>query len=236
MNLSNKFIVFLLGLAVGLLIGAGFFIFKIDDYISKLELFKSAPDTIITIADNKGDDKPKNIQHTNQVTVKQDRKKDDSLTRMANDSTSGRLPVNLPDSIGTDSGKTGLVNNENIIVKKDELLSAKTIDVTTLIAGENKNPKDSLLQKESGVRDDSKNQLTAYQVEFWQSPINYKGYKMLKNKIVLFGITQADNLKLYRIEDALYMKQQQNVYRLAFTGDFRQFENVKDQSVLAKIK
>jgi hypothetical protein len=52
MNFSNKIIVFLLGLSLGLLVGAGFFIFKIDDYISKMELFKSAPDTTIILTQN----------------------------------------------------------------------------------------------------------------------------------------------------------------------------------------
>ena len=53
MNFSNRMIVFLLGLSVGLLIGAGFFIFKIDDYLSKMEFFKSTPDTVKVITESK---------------------------------------------------------------------------------------------------------------------------------------------------------------------------------------
>jgi hypothetical protein len=236
MNFSNKFIIFLLGLSLGLLVGAGFFIFKIDDYISKLELFKSSPDTVVTVNEDKNaNDKLKDQKNTNWTQVKKTEVKDS--TPLTKNDTTNISEVNTNDSTRVDSNLTAYNGNqEEIVVRKDELVTARSIDVNNVSGTDVKNPKDSLLQKESGIKDVSKDPVTAYQVEFWQSPINYKGYKMLKNKIVLFGIAQSENLKLYKIEDALYMKQQQNVYRLAFTSDFRQFESVKDQSVLAKIK
>jgi hypothetical protein len=235
MNFSNRLTIFLLGLSVGLLVGAGFFIFKIDDYLSKMSLFKSGPDTIVAVTQNKTEDKKdqasaKKWEQTKKTVGK------DSLTVSKNDSVKV-ISSNLKDSLVADSSLT--VYNphpDDIVVKKDEMVSAKVIDVTNVTPPDPKNPKDSILQKESGIRDDTKNSVNAYQVEFWQSPINYKGYKMLKNKIVLFGIAQNENLKLFKIEDGIYMKQQQNVYRLAFTSDFKQFENVKDQTVLAKLK
>jgi|ERR1051326_1273635 hypothetical protein len=235
MHLSNKFMIFFLGLSIGLLIGAGFFIFKIDDYISKMSFFKSAPDTVVKVEhDKEGQKQSANQNKTwaqnkrNSVAKDSAGNKNDSLKVLTQNLRSDSLQ---PDSSVIHSTTT----TDDIVVKKDELVAATTIDVTNVGGAESKNPKDSLLQKESGIRDD-KNPVTAYQVEFWRSPINYKGYKMLKNKIVLFGIAQGENLKLYKIEDALYMKQQQNVYRLSFTDDFRQFESVKDQSVLARIK
>jgi hypothetical protein len=234
MNFSNKFIIFLLGLSVGLLIGAGFFIFKIDEYISKLELFKSSPDTIVTVTEQKNAaDEKKNEQNRTWTQVKKVEPKD---TLRTNGTDTTHLTAEVKDTAGADSSVIAYTGTqEDIVVKKDEMLSARSIDVTN-ITGEVKSSPDSLLQKESGIRDESKDPVMAYQVEFWQSPINYKGYKMLKNKIVLFGISTSENLKLYKIEDALYLKQQQNVYRLALTSDFRQFESVKDQTVLARIR
>lgn len=234
MHFSNKVIIFLLGLSLGLLVGAGFFIFKIDQYISRLELFKSTPDTVVTIAKDGDKDKQKSTANKTWQQAKKTQAKDS--VSFKNDSAKMVMSADHPDSLKRDSLLVNYTSSQDdIVVKKDELVAATTIDVTT-IGAENKISKDSLLQKESGIRDDSKNTASVYQVEFWQSPINYKGYKMMKNKIVLFGIGQNENLKLYRIEDALYMKQQQNVYRLAVTDDFRQFESVKDQSVLVRIK
>ena len=47
MSASNKSLLFLLGLVLGLLAGAGFFIFKMDDILKKVNLFSSSKDTII---------------------------------------------------------------------------------------------------------------------------------------------------------------------------------------------
>ena len=232
MNLSNRTLVFLLGLTVGLLIGAGFFIFKIDDYISKIEFFKSSPDTVKVITESKNNS-PKNQKNNfSKSNGKSNLQKNtsDSLKTKSDSLAFKRDSLN-----GDTVIKFLSTNGDEIVVKKDELLSVKNIDVVNF-SPVTKNAKDSILQKESGIKDDSKNSVSAFKVEFWQSPVNYKGYKMSKNKIVLFGIAQDEALKIYKLDDLFYMKQQQNIYRLDFTNDFRQFESVKDQSVLAKIK
>lgn len=227
MNFSNRIIIFLLGLSTGLLIGAGFFIFKIDDYIGKLELFKSSPDTVKVITESKENKKK-------DVVFKQFQKNPQKNAADSSRTTPDSLVVNVRDSLYNDSVLSFSQNNpDDIVVKKDELLSVKNIDVVNYSI-ENKNPKDSVLEKESGIKTD--NLLSAFKVEFWQSPINYKGYKMSKNKLVLFGISQDEQLKIYKVDDAFYMKHLQNVYRLDFTNDFRQFESVKDQSLLVKLK
>jgi len=229
MGFSNRIIVFLLGLSVGLLIGAGFFIFKIDDYLSKIEFFKSSPDTVRVITQTKSEESKKG-QYPLRVSGKNPVKVSADTARTAADSSLAGLPV---DSLASDTTVVFTGSPDEIVVKKDELLSVRNIDVVSY-AAESKSPKDSILQKESGIKDDKT--FAAFKVEFWQSPINYKGYKMSKNKIVLFGIGQDETLKIYRVDDAFYMKHQQNVYRLDFTNDFRQFESVKDQTLLARLK
>ena len=232
MNFSNRILVFALGLTVGLLIGAGFFIFKIDDYLSKIEFFKGSPDTVMVVTESKD----KNLQNTKNNYTKSFQKnnlqsKSADTTKTSSDSISF-----LKDSLNKDTVITFVpTNSDEIVVKKDELLLVKSIDVLNF-SQENKTEKDSILQKESGIKNDSKNSVAAFKVEFWQSPVNYKGYKMSKNKIVLFGIAQNEQVKIYKVEDSFYMKQLENIYRLDFTNDFRQFESVKDQAVLAKIK
>ena len=47
MSASNKSLLFILGLVLGLLVGAGFFIFKMDGILKKVNLFSSSKDTII---------------------------------------------------------------------------------------------------------------------------------------------------------------------------------------------
>ena len=87
----------------------------------------------------------------------------------------------------------------------------------------------------SGIKNTKKSSSTI-RVEFWQSPINYKGYKMTKNKVVLFGINAGDVIKLFLLEDNIFIKHNQNYYKLYFTDDFKQFEKVTDLSIIAKLK
>jgi hypothetical protein len=94
---------------------------------------------------------------------------------------------------------------------------------------------DSLLEKVSGIKNNKKT-TTSFTVEFWQSPINYKGYKMTKNKVVLFGMNPDDNISFFHMEDEIYMKNNQNYFRLNFTDDFKQFEKITDASIIAKLK
>src|ERR1051325_3415496 len=142
MHLSNKFMIFFLGLTVGLLIGAGFFIFKIDDYISKMSFFKSAPDTVVKVEhDKEGQKQDANQnkswpQNKKNVVVKDSSgSKNDSLKVLSQNLKGDSLQ---PDSSAIHSTSS----TDDIVVKKDEMIAATTIDVTNMNGTENKNPKD----------------------------------------------------------------------------------------------
>ncbi len=196
-----------------------------------MELFKGSSDTIYSISETKPTEIIKYVS-SNKTDTKQNA---DSI-KSATDSTSINGKNYFSDSIIFDSTSTAtIVNTDDIVVMKDELLAVKIIEVANPNS-EIKNTKDSLLQKESGVRDDSKKLLGSYSVEFWQSPINYKGYKLINNKIVLFGIAKEETPQVFKLDDVIYLKLKQVVYRLDKTNNFKQFEIVKDQNLLAKIK
>ena len=252
-NYKDKIQFFIFGLMLGLLVGMGFFILKLDDYFSELNFYKrinqSQQDTLIN-------------QHLNKVVVAENSykkkyklpqplKQSDSLLLSQSDSSfgsdfekelrrSGNRSVEKlsADSLRNDTIEKNhlLENPENIIVMKDEFLSAKMIDLNS-INGEQGgvvNSKDSLLEQVSGVKDYAlKN---AYRMEFWKSPINYKGYKMIKNKIVLYGIDPLDVIKLYKVENEMFLKCRQTIYQLQYANDFSPFERVMDEGILAKLK
>ena len=75
-----------------------------------------------------------------------------------------------------------------------------------------------------------------YQVEFWVSPINYRGYKMSKNKLILFGIDEPEAVKLYRVKDALYMSYLKDYYRLNASFDFMSYQKLKEADIPLAIK
>ncbi len=243
MSASNRSLLFLLGLVLGLLAGAGFFIFKMDDILQKVNLFSTAKkDTIIIQqqAMNTTEAKKNKMDIKKYFGNKDTSQKMTSaelLAKKYSREVSAKRVMAEADSLLRDTSTNTVENSsENFIVRKDELLSAKNIEVANFQQNESVNPSDSLLEKISGIKGGKKNIIASFKVEFWQSPINYRGYKMTKNKIVLFGINSNETIKLFHADDAIFLKENQVFFKLYFTDDFKQFERVTDASVIAKLK
>lgn len=134
--------------------------------------------------------------------------------------------------------------DEEIVVRKDMLLLTKVVKVqnkSLLEAGadteeksltkeitEKLNPEANLPEAETRTK--------SYLVEFWKSPINFKGYKINKGKIVLFGIDEPEQIKLYSVDNVLYFVYIQNIYKLDNTEEFASFNKIKDTSILSLLK
>ena len=239
--MKEKIPFFLIGLMLGLLIGLGFFILKLDDYFQELSIYKNIGKNFITnVVEKKTEtDAEKNnkkgvvfpsykqAQTITLKNIKQDSSRFFFAQKTAADSISDK------DSLGS----SPLENNtdENVVVKKDELLFTKICAVIDLNDNKSEvtNKKDSLLQVVSEIKNDIPSTLN---IEYWKSPLNYKGYKMTKNKIILYGMSPDDELKLYRFNRTTYLKSPSGTYSLEYSNDFRQLEKVVDESVLAVVK
>ena len=237
---SNKSLLFLLGLVLGLLAGAGFFIFKMDNLMKNINLFSASRDTIVI----RQQPDPVDVKAKADVkkyigqrdTTKKNMTSAELLAKKYSREVSSRRVMAEADSLLRDSSELDHQNRgENFIVRKDELPDSKNLQVVNLQNEEAPSPSDSLLEKVSGIKK-SKNSFSSLKVEFWQSPINYKGYKVTKNKIILFGINSEENIKLFHLDDGVFMKHNQNYYKLYFTDDFKQFEKVIDVSIMVKLK
>ncbi|MEO6883165.1 MAG: hypothetical protein ABI199_03970 [Bacteroidia bacterium] len=238
---KEKFNTFLLGLLFGLLIGGGFFFLKLNDYFSDFKSIKmlmhSRKDTVVTIipAQNNNllvEKKQKNIFPATQKTTP--KKIADSTVQKNNFSNDNSDPIKT-DSLPNTTNKAE--NTDDIVVKTDQLITSKTVLVKILDAPLSKTQikADSLLAKVS----DTKNEdvaLSYFRVEYWSSPLNYKGYKMSKNKILLYGIDSSTDVKLFQKDGFIYLKTPIFTYKLAYTDDFRQYEKVTDKDFLAQLK
>lgn len=58
-------------------------------------------------------------------------------------------------------------------------------------------------------------------VEFWESPLNTVGYKMGKNKIMLYGIQSTDFADIIRIRGKIYLRYLNELYPLELTSSFK---------------
>ncbi len=136
------------------------------------------------------------------------------------------------------------IRDEDIVVRKDVLLSIKSMNVTDKSFNDNlKDADDKSLSKDltdklnpEAKLPEPETKAKSYQIEFWKSPINFKGYKMSKNKIVLFGIDEPDNIKLYSIDNTVYISYIQNIYKLDNTDDFASLNKIKDTAILTLLK
>ncbi|MBL7889300.1 MAG: hypothetical protein JNL24_07085 [Bacteroidia bacterium] len=232
-SLKEKSQVFIIGLLVGLLVAGGFFVFKLDDYFQELNFYKRFAETFQS---EKQVEPSATVSEASQAatnTSKSNKKKSVTVTSNITEEEQKDTVI----SSGNDSAVFLRSDSDEIVVKKDEMISSKTFEVVNLSPATNKpNGKDSLLQKVSGIKDDRMNGKQMFNVEFWTSPLNYRGYKMSKYKIVLYGVDPNDVIKLYRIDEMIYLKNNAIVYELSPTGDFTSYERITDEQILNKLK
>lgn len=112
------------------------------------------------------------------------------------------------------------INQNNITVKKDELLHRK--DIVLNIPAETK--LDSLMGVTPRNIDEQK-----IAVEFWKSPINYRGYKRSPNKIVIYGVLKFNKAQFVYNDKNVYLIDNNKKYLLKLTDEFLKLKSVKQQ-------
>lgn len=111
---------------------------------------------------------------------------------------------------------------EEIVVIRDELVSTRSTTIEGLI---NKSQEyDSLLDPDMEKKTTKNN---VYRIEIWSSPVNYKGYKLAKNKIILYGINPYDSLTFLSSNDSIFLKHINKLYLLEIDENFRQLIPLK---------
>lgn len=217
---GNRLQVFLLGLLFGIVLSGGFFLLKLDDYVKDFAMnnpltSQDKDEDEVVVEDEKGD-KPVKPKKNNDVT-------DENEVTDVTDSSD----VNTSADTGSTTSTTD--PNNNIVVRTNELLGEKVVALVNL---DGVKAIDSIRSKEAGIKEDPGKSVT---VEFWQSPLNYKGYTLSRSRLVLFGFTTDENVSLYRMDNTMFMKTSGGVFRMENTADFRQLERVTDESLLARL-
>ncbi|MFM6983741.1 MAG: hypothetical protein ACKOXF_06385 [Chitinophagaceae bacterium] len=75
---------------------------------------------------------------------------------------------------------------------------------------------------------------TKLQVEFWQSPLNFKGYKYWNNTVQLYGADQK-TARLYQYNYQIYLRDNGKVYLLTPSADATAYKPVVDESIIQLI-
>jgi hypothetical protein len=208
MRLKRTIPTFIFGVSIGLIAGVGFFVFKINDLFMKLK--ESAKEEITVIE-----------QPVKNVPVEKEEKKKERF----------RIHIAKTPRINYREVDSLIKEDANINVATEELLSVKNVKVIRI--GDIESVHDSAAARLANVDDRETNDL--YFVEFWKTPLNSKGYRFTKNKIMLYGFVDFSDVLLYELDNSFYIKCSGKVYKIYYSGEFRQLERVLDSGLLAKI-
>ena len=208
MRFKYKIPPFVFGVSIGLLAGVAFFIFKIDDYLKKFN--KPNIDNIKIVEQSVS-----NTSSENKKETKSDKK----------------TSVNTKNSPNINYSEVDdLLKEEEVNVAQEELLSVKNIKVINLDAD---SKRDTLTGQLAGVTNAEYPNL--FFVEFWKTPLNSKGYRMTRNRVILYGLSDFSSITIYKVDDNYYLKNDDVVYKISSGTEFKPMELVNDSQLLAKI-
>ncbi len=96
-----------------------------------------------------------------------------------------------------------------------------------------KNNLDSLLTDDKTSK---KKKIDSYiTVEFWKSPINYKGYRFDNYKLTIFGLNDYDVTRFKSYNGGLYFKCKNDYYEIVPTEKFRALSMVTNPELIKKL-
>lgn len=73
-------------------------------------------------------------------------------------------------------------------------------------------------------------------VEFWISPLNFRGYKMSHNKLIVYGLDQVESFSIHSDGKVYFIKYFDNFYPVAQTMDFKPLTPLSDPFLLEEFQ
>lgn len=116
---------------------------------------------------------------------------------------------------------------ENIKINSDKKIDTKRIKITQL-KQQSTNKSDSLINEMINVKPIKLTELT---IEFWESPLNYSGYKMSKAKLIVYGLNPHFNYKLYEKNGKYFLNFEQVYYQLEETSTFKPYQSINKEQI-----
>ncbi len=216
---SHTAIYLLSGLFAGILIGFGTALVLQNQSITDIvPLFQSRQDTTVTDGSSSSGNRKKGKLKSAE--------RDQSTSGTSGQETDSYL-TDAADTISlVESGDTLQTYdmNESDQVLRDERVGTRKVKVT--VSGEQASFKagsgsatDSLLAALTSVKP-GEGLFSEYTLEFWKNPVNYRGYKFIKDRIILFGLPADQPYQLVFDDGRLMLRSQKLSYPLRETTEF----------------
>lgn len=159
-----------------------------------------------------------------------------------------------PDSVSTAGEVIGIdttahdglepAEEADIVVRKDQLLL--TLNLTPqVVGGANGStvaPTGSLAESAAKKMNPQAGLVVPadkdgeFPVEFWESPVNYHGYRWDNNTLMLYGIDQPDKVRLYRLDRRLFLRSGTELFEIVPAADFMPYRPLKDPEILSQCR
>jgi hypothetical protein len=69
-------------------------------------------------------------------------------------------------------------------------------------------------------------------IEYWESAVGFKGYKLLENRLLLFDTSPKDKVSLTYLDNTLYMKKAGVYYKMKASSKFEQYTKETNQEII----
>lgn len=225
-NPGGKTISFISGILIGVIVCLGLF-FLVMIGFNPISFFNDSEtsqtlDTVVDLRNKSGE-----------LVVKHPKQQSQIISVDNSELILDSLPTEIQlDSTSETNNPIDENNLEEIVVKRDVLIETRTLRLIALNRNSGKGKVDSLISIFQG----SNSQTLEYRLEFWQSPVNYRGFKFIRNAIVTFGLDPNESSKLFQQDDKFYLKQGSIVYRLSTTEKFEPLTKVTDENLIKQIR
>ncbi len=234
--MKNKILLFIAGLVVGVTVGVLFSV-AIKEVISQVKQLHITLNRInqkqsqlsqrIDSIQGKLVPDAKNLPTPSQANSK---------TMVPN---TGRTASTQDNGKGINQKLNGTANNTmpedtDVVVMTNQLVSVISAPLKNKDSVNKKNEEtDSALEAMSDINDTKAP--VFFRVEFWKSPLNYKGYKMSRGKVVLYGINPVATATVTIEGGTDYLLINESAFRMEYTDDYKPFERITDKTLLKKL-
>lgn len=124
--------------------------------------------------------------------------------------------------------------NDGIRVRRDRMIGTQTFHLPAIDQLSEGSATTRRLDSLLGNRQSPASRL--FTVEFWESPLHFTGYKMGKNRIVLYGLDQIESVSLQAMNDTVYLKYYEFYFPLVLTTEFLPLVAVSDSLIINKLE
>ncbi len=187
-----------LGLLLGFFLGSTVVYWHFNRQNDRL--FQEAMDNVLGLFSDQ-----QSLDDANDLTV-------NNAQNQQNEVTGSQSPLNMSHTATSSSS----VNP--YLIAQDRLLHTQTITISNF--NEAKSISRQNLEAAMG-KTPSETRDQIFFVEFWESPLNTMGYKMSKNKIVLYGISSFESAIITHHEGVLYLQYLNEFFELKLTNTFQ---------------